>query len=301
MIGRITNLMTAQSTLNDLELSFDRLSQTQSELSSGKKIQQPSDDPYGMSVVLNMQDQLGLLNAYNRNINDGTAWAQASQTAMTNIANIVQRARELTVASANGTNTQADLNGDAAEIKQLIDAVKQEANTNYDGQYIFSGTANVQPYQTATGDTYQGNTGSAASVVRLIGPGNTVQVNVDLSSVTGSGAGDGKLIDTLNQIYADMSSGNTSALSANDIGRLDSNFNVLTQLQASLGATTDRLQLASSRIQDLQIADTQVLSDTQDADMAQTEIDYSTQQAAYSAALKAGANIVQSSLMDFLK
>jgi flagellar hook-associated protein 3 FlgL len=306
VIGRITTLMTAQSTLNDLELSFDRLTQTQSVLSSGKKIQQPSDDPYGMSLVLNMQDQLGLINAYTRNINDGTAWTQASQTAMTNVANIVQRVRELVVASSNGTNTAANLAGDAAEVQQLIDAVKQEANTSYDGQYIFSGTSNVQPYQTATGDVYQGNSGAAAAITRLIGPNNTVQVNVDLSQVLGSGQSgpggpDGKLLDTLQTIYQDMSSGNLTALSQTDLGNLDTNFNSLTQMQAMLGATTDRLQLASSRMQDLQLADTQVLSNTQDADMAQTEIDYSTQQAAYTAALRAGANIVQSSLMDFLK
>jgi flagellar hook-associated protein 3 FlgL len=225
---------------------------------------------------------------------------------MTNIANVVQRVRELVVASANGTNTSTDLAGDAAEVKQLIDAVKQEANTSYDGQYIFSGTANVQPYQTATGDAYQGNSGSAGVITRLIGPSNTVQVNVDLSQVLGNGSSgssgpDGKLLDTLNSIYSDMTSGNVTALSQTDLGHLDTNFNALTQLQATLGATTDRLQLASSRMQDLQLSDTQVLSNTQDADMAQTEIDYSTQQAAYTAALRAGANIVQSSLMDFLK
>jgi flagellar hook-associated protein 3 FlgL len=225
---------------------------------------------------------------------------------MTNVANIVQRVRELVVASSNGTNTAANLAGDAAEVQQLIDAVKQEANTSYDGQYIFSGTSNVQPYQTATGDVYQGNSGAAAAITRLIGPNNTVQVNVDLSQVLGSGQSgpggpDGKLLDTLQTIYQDMSSGNLTALSQTDLGNLDTNFNSLTQMQAMLGATTDRLQLASSRMQDLQLADTQVLSNTQDADMAQTEIDYSTQQAAYTAALRAGANIVQSSLMDFLK
>ena len=50
----------------------------------------------------------------------------------------------------------------------------------------------------------------------------------------------------------------------------------------------------------LQLSDTQALSNTQDADMAQTEINYSTQQAALTAALQAGAHIVQHSLMDFL-
>lgn len=306
MIGRITTLMTAQSTVNDLALSFDRLSQTQQEMSSGKKISQPSDDPYGMSVVLNQQSQLGMLDAYTSNVNDGTAWTQTGQTAMTNIANVVQRVRELVVGGANGTNTQADLAGSAAEVKQLIAAVKSEANTQYNGQYVFAGTSNVAPYQSSTGDLFQGNSGTAGAVTRLIGPNTSVQVNVDLSSVLGNGAAgsggsDGKLLDTLNTVYADLSSGNTNGLGNADLTALDTNFSALTQMQASLGATSNRLQLASSRIQSMQISDTQVLSNAQDADMAQVAIDYSTEQAAYTAALKAGANIVQSSLMDFLK
>jgi flagellar hook-associated protein 3 FlgL len=306
VIGRITTLMTAQSTINDLSLSFDRLSQTQQEMSSGKKVSQPSDDPYGMSVVLNEQSQLGMLNAYTSNVDDGTAWTQAGQSAMTNIANVVQRVRELVVGGANGTNTQADLAGSAAEVKQLIAAVKSEANTQYNGQYIFAGTSNVAPYQSSTGDLFQGNSGSSGAVTRLIGPNTTVQVNVDLSSVLGNGAAgsggsDGKLLDTLNTIYSDLSSGNTSGLGNSDLTAIDTNFSALTQMQASLGATSNRLALASSRIQSMQTSDTQVLSNAQDADMAQVAIDYSTEQAAYTAALKAGANIVQSSLMDFLK
>ena len=58
--------------------------------------------------------------------------------------------------------------------------------------------------------------------------------------------------------------------------------------------------MASSRIASLQNSATDTLSSTQDADMAQTEINYSTQQAALTAALQAGASIVQQSLMNFL-
>jgi len=305
VIGRITTLMTSQNTLANLSQAYDRLTQTQAEMSSGKKINQPSDNPYGMSLIISEQNQLGMLNAYSSNISDGQAYTEASQGAMTNIANIVQRVRELVVGAANGTNTQADLNSDAAEIKQLIDAVKQEANTQYNGQYVFAGTANVMPYQTSTGDLYQGNSGPAAAVTRQIGPGTSVQVNVDLSSVLGSGSAgpggsDGKLIDTLNTVLSDLGSGNTNALGNGDLKAIDTSFSNLTHLQASMGAATNRLQLASSRIQSLQTADTQVLSNTQDADMAQVAIDYSTQQAAYTAALRAGARIVQDSLLNFL-
>jgi flagellar hook-associated protein 3 FlgL len=304
VIGRITTLMSAQNTLADVNQAYNRLTQTQSEMSSGKKIQQPSDDPYGMSLVMSEQGQLGMLGAYSNNVSDGQAYTEAGQSALTNVANIVQRVRELVVGAANGSNTASDLQGVSAEVTQLIAQVKQEANTQYNGQYIFAGTANVAPYQTST-DLYQGNTGAAAAVTRQIGPGTSVQVNVDLSSVLGSGSAgaggaDGKLLDTLNTIVSHLNSGNTTALGGADLTAIDSNFSNLTQMQAGLGAVTNRLQLASSRISSLQTAATQVLSNTQDADMAQVAIDYSTQQAAYTAALKAGASIVQESLLNFL-
>jgi flagellar hook-associated protein 3 FlgL len=298
MIGRITNQMTASMTLANLTQAMDRLNTSQQELSSGKKINQPSDDPYGTTLSLQMRGQLAQLDTYSKNVDDGTAWAQAASTSLSQIDSMVQRVRELTVESANGASTAGDSQAAAAEVNQLIDAIKQNANAQYNGQYIFSGTSTqTAPYQSGSTDTYQGGTGA---IMRAIGPGASIQVNADLSQVLGSGGGDGKLLDTLRTIASDMQSGNQGAMSA-DISKLDTNFSTLTQTEAHVGAVSDQLQMASSRLQALQVDDTQVLSNTEDADMAQTEIDFSTQQAALQAALQAGARIVQTSLMNFLQ
>jgi flagellar hook-associated protein 3 FlgL len=304
MIGRITTQMTAADLLANINQSLDRISTTQQELSTGKRINQPSDDPYGTSLSLQLNNELGGLTDYANNVSDGTGWTQAGNASLTDITNAVQRIRELVVGAANGTNTQADMAADADEVNQLIDQIKQDANTQYNGQYIFAGAATgTQPYQAGANDAYAGDSGQ---VMRTIGPGTSIAVNANLAGVLGTGqttagqpAGDGKLLNTLRNIADAMQSGNTGALSAN-LSQLDSNFNSLTGLTAALGATTDRLQMAGSRIESLQAADTQVLSNTQDADMAKTEIDFSTQQAALTAALQAGAHIVQQSLMDFL-
>ena len=217
----------------------------------------------------------------------------------------MQRIRELVVQASNGSQNQTGMSADAAEVNQLIDQIKQDANTQYNGQYIFSGAATgTEPYQAGSNDAYAGDTGQ---VTRQIGPNTSLAVNANLSGVLGTGqttsgqpAGDGKLLNTLRNIANDMQSGNASALSGTDLGQLDTNLGSLTGLTADLGATTDRLQMAASRIQTLQASDAQSLSNTQDADMAQTEVDFSTQQAALTAALQAGAKIVQQSLMDFL-
>jgi flagellar hook-associated protein 3 FlgL len=149
---------------------------------------------------------------------------------------------------------------------------------------------------------YQGNTGA---VTRTIGPSSALQVNADLSSLLGSGstAGDGKLLDTLSKITADLTGGTSAGvadLSGNQLANLSSSLTTLEGLQAGVGATTDRLNLAATRIQSLQTSDTAALSNVQDANFASTYTTYSNEQAAFSAALRAGANIVQSSLMNFL-
>ena len=300
MFGRITTQMTASMTLNDLQQSLNRLDTTQQQLSSGKKLNQPSDDPYGTSQAMSLNGQLSSLNDYTNNITDGTAWTQQATTSLGDIDSMVQRVRELVVQASNGTYTQSDLNASASEVNQLIDAIKQEANASYNGQYIFSGTSTgTAPYQTGATDTYQGGTGS---VNRLIGPNTTLSVSTNISSLLGNGqaSGDGGLLDTLRTIASDMQSGNTGAIGGADLKNLDSNFGTLTQMEANVGAITNRLTLASTRIQQLQNSDTAALSNVQDADMATVAINFSTEQAAYSAALKAGANIVQSSLLDFL-
>ncbi|MGH2859615.1 MAG: flagellar hook-associated protein FlgL, partial [Solirubrobacteraceae bacterium] len=207
-------MTTAQvlANINDVQ---DQLANTQQELSTGKSINQPSDNPYGASLAISLhQDMAGLTN-YNDNVTDGTAWTSAGTTALQSVQSMLQRVQELVVEASNGAESPSDLAASAAEVNQLTDAIKQAANTQYDGQYIFSGTAtSTAPYSTATGDVYQGNTGQ---VNREIGPGSQLPVNVDLSSLLGSGqsAADGKLLDTLRSVAADMSGG--TAADVNDL------------------------------------------------------------------------------------
>jgi flagellar hook-associated protein 3 FlgL len=304
MIGRITSLMTQQSVLANINSVQDQLATTQQQLATGRRISQPSDDPYGASLAIQLNNNLSGLNNYANNVTDGTAWTSAADTAMQNIQSMLQRAQELTVGAANGNQSPTDLASTAAEINQLTDAIKQEANVQYNGQYIFSGTATgTQPYGTATGDTFQGNTGA---VSRQIGPNSSLQVNADISGLLGSGQGaaDGKLLDTLRTVAADMTSGNSAGvadLSQNQLTNLQGSLNSLEQLQANVGAAQNRLSLASTRIQSLQTSATAALSNDEDVNMASAMTTFSNEQAAFTAALRAGATIVQSSLMDFLK
>jgi len=303
MSERITPAMITSSTLNDINSAFASMERSSSELSSGKTILQPSDNPYGASHAIDLQSQLDGLGSYASNAQDGASWTMASEGAMANMSELLQRVRELTVQASNGTYNQGDLNGIATQVSQLAETIKQDANTQYAGQYVFSGTATTTPpYQQGEADAYAGN---AEAVSRSIGPGASVAVNADISSVLGNGQAskDGKLLDVLRTISQHLREGTAeskAALSSSDLKSLDSNIEGLVQLQAGTGSATDQLRLASSRIEALQSSLTKALSDTQNADFAKTSIAYSDQQAAYTAALRAGASIVQESLLNFL-
>jgi flagellar hook-associated protein 3 FlgL len=297
---RITSQMTANMVLGDLNNTLNNLQNTTQELSTGYRINKPSDDPYGASQVLQLNGQLSGLDSFNSNVTDGNVWAQTTQGSLTNIDQIVQRVRELTVEAANGSNGPTAIGNMAAEVNQMIDAVKQQANTQYDGQYIFAGTATTtQPYAVGGSDVFQGNAGT---INRQIAPGSTLQVNADLSQLLGSGptASDGKLLDVMRSVVTDMQNANVSALGT-DLTNLDTNITTLSTIQATVGSTSTRLNMASSRISDMQDTLTQQLSSVRDVDMAKAAIQYSTEQAAYNAALQAGAKIVQNSLVNFLQ
>jgi flagellar hook-associated protein 3 FlgL len=304
MSERITPAMVTSATLNDLNASLGSLTRTTDELSSGKTILEPSNNPYGASQIINLQSQLEGLSSYESNAQDGISWENTASTAMSSIGQAAQRVRELLVQGANGTYNQSDLETMALQVEQLAEGIKQDANTQYAGQYVFSGTATTTvPYEQGTEDEYQGN---AETVSRAVGPGATVTITTNISTLLGNGEAskDGKLLDTLRTIAKNMRAGTAEgreALGTTDLQNLDGNLETLTQLQAAAGSATDQLQTALSRNEDLQTSISQALSNTDSTNVAAASIAYANEQAAYEAALRAAASIVQESLLNFLQ
>jgi flagellar hook-associated protein 3 FlgL len=300
MTLRVTAAMTARHTIRDLNGGMNTLNALQRKMSSGMEITRPSDDPYGTSRALALRGEVEGLQQYQRNVDDGTAWLNASDAALGKIGDALQRVRELLIGGGSDSAGPRAREAAAAEIDQLIESIKQEANVQYAGRYIFAGTATeTRPYDTAT-DVFAGN---RDLIQREIGPGVMLDVNVDVSQVFGNGQGaaDNLLLHTLRDISDDLRSGDGARLRSTDITRLDANLDALNDVRADVGARTNRLTIAAGRLSALEQNSIELLSNVQDADTVKTLIDYTTQQSAYNMALKAGANVVQTSLMDFLR
>ena len=303
MSMRITEGMVSRSLLTDLGDVTSRMASTQRKLSTGKEINRVSDDPFAAGRALSLSSEIEGIKQYQRNVDDATGWQNVADIALSNVGDAVNRARELVVAAASDSTGPDGRAAMAGEIDQLIESIKQEAGTTYSGRYIFSGTlTNTKPYDSGS-DTYQGDSNTIA---REIGQGVSIQVNLSAEDLLGNGQGaaDGKLLATLRDISDHLKGGTVAdadALRTTDLQALDANLDNLSSMRATVGATTNRLSTASDRLSQLEGSTTELLSNTQDADMAQAMIDFTTQQNVYQAALRSGANIIQTSLLDFLR
>jgi flagellar hook-associated protein 3 FlgL len=301
MSTRITDSMTSRLVLSDIENVSSKLSKTQQQLASGKQITAPSDDPFGTSRALLYRSELASNQQYQKNVDDANSWQSVSDTALNEIGKYALTARDRLVQGANGALDQTSRDSIASELDQIIDSIKTEANTQYAGRFVFAGSdTETAPYVlggTPPDDAYKGNTDQ---LVRQIGQGVQVPINITADNGSGTGVVSG-LIAQLRQAAADLRSGNTAAVGGADLKALDTAKDAVTTARAVVGARTNRLDAASDRLQQLEETSTKLLSNTEDADMAQTMIDYTMQSSVYQAALKSGANLIQPSLLDFLK
>jgi flagellar hook-associated protein 3 FlgL len=294
---RVTNSMMTRTLLRDLTATSEKLGRTHEKLSSGKSLTRPSDDPFATSRALQFRSDLAVNRQYQRNVAEAASWQGVADTALDKISNYIGRARELLLQGANGSAGPSERSAIAKELEQIVDAVKSEANAQYAGRFVFAGTdTTTRPYTPGGADAYAGN---AATISVDIGPGVQLPLNIPGSSVVGDGTTG--LIFALREAITDLNAGNVTDLQTVDIVALRAASDNVAELRAVIGARTNRLETADERLRELEEAATVLLSETEDADMARTLTDLSMQQAVYQSALKSGAQIIQPSLIDFLR
>ena len=296
MSTRITTGMTQRNILADLNRVNERLNKVHSKISSNKEITRPSDDPYNTSRAMALRTSMEATKQYQRNIQDAQGWQESAEIALSDITDAIRRAGELVLDGASDTAPAEARLAIAQEIDQIIAGVKQNANATYGGRYVFAGTASDQPPYVEGDDLYHGST---APVQRQVGPGVAMDIGISADTFLGNGA-DGKLLQVLRDTSAHLKANDGAAIRG-DIQLLADKADEVLGVRALNGAKQNRLDAALGRLTEIEGTTLQQLSETEDVDIAKAMIEFSSQQAAYQAALKAGANIVQASLMDFLR
>lgn len=195
---RITNNMLINNMMNNIGNNLTRMERYQNQLATGKKIQIPSDDPVVAARALKLRTDVSEVEQYQTNIKDAQSWLDITETTLGQIGDVLQRARELAVQAANGTNTPSDTQKIQTEIKQLRGQIIQSSNTTYAGRYIFSGfqtdkkLINNDSSSPEYGE-FVINVANSEAIKYEIGIGDDINVNVlggDLFNLGGVANGD---------------------------------------------------------------------------------------------------------------
>jgi flagellar hook-associated protein 3 FlgL len=290
---RVTHASIAKNVLANLQTNVNRLNETQQRLSSGKQINRPSDSPGGTVSSMELRSSLAQQQQYKRNADDGIAWLNVTDSALQGVDEKVTRARSLVLEGMSGGSSPASRQALAAEIRELSESIRSDANTSYLNRPVFGGTgAAAEAFPKAGGFA-----GDSAQVLRTVGTNTKVAVNVDGRAVFGDG--NDSIFNVLSDIATKLES-NSDALTG-ELDRLDTRAATIRNGLSTVGARTNQLERMRQAADDMALNVSQSLSDVEDIDLPQTITELQLQQTAYQAALAAGARVVQPSLVEFLR
>ncbi|MEB3286489.1 MAG: flagellar hook-associated protein FlgL [Vampirovibrionales bacterium] len=317
MSMRITNAFLNNQSVNYLNNNLGILSTLQEKLSSGKNINRASDDPIGLTRMLNISNNLTTDNRYSKNVDNAIAEVNAADTAVDNMVSLVQKAQELVTQASNFSNNQTGRDAIAQEINQIIDQMVQLGNTEVGGRYVFGGFKTNSPPFTRTGQYQVDFTGTPTAEPWQrqveIAKGVTVTININGAdllgtsngtagplpvTVTGSG-----IFQTLTTTLLDLQAAGDPAQLTEIRNRLDDlsgDLQTITSRQSVIGAISNRLSLTQDRIEQRGAILTQQYASIQNIDQAKMIADLNYQENVFQASLAVTGRVLQSSLLQFI-
>jgi len=218
-----TNIMSLNS---QRQLNKSQLMQNEAmeRLSSGLRVNSAKDDAAGLAIATGMESQIRGINQAVRNANDGISMSQTAEGAMDEMTNILQRIRELSIQSANDTNSTSNRQSIQAEVDQLYDELDRIANvTQFNGVNVLDGSVGSTTLQIGA-NAGENLTFSIDSVTTR---------DLNLNAVSGLGELNGGRVNSATAILASAVTVNGVALSATTVGS-----NTAVTLAATVNAST---------------------------------------------------------------
>ncbi|ADL08336.1 flagellar hook-associated protein FlgL [Thermosediminibacter oceani] len=293
---RVTQSMITEAFIRNLSQNLRRLGKKEDMLASGKKVRLPSDDPVSATLAMRLRDTLLTVEQYTKNTEDAITWLKSTETALANTGEILQRIRELTVYAANDTLSAEEREMVLDEITQLKHQLLQEANASHNKKYLFNGyhTDQAPFYIDAMDGKIKPSVATSETVDYNIGRSNSIQVNVMGNDVFTD------IFLTVEDIEQDLLNNDSASLSGR-LDQLDNAIDTVLKYRSQIGARINRLEATKTRLEYNNIDYTELLSKTEDVDVAKLIMDLKMEENVYRASLAVGARIIQPTLVDFLR
>jgi len=307
---RITQSMIARNTLKDLQNSSNSLVDVQQKLSSGKQIENPSDDPAGMVSVLSYRGEISGQSQYGKDMTSCSAWMTSTSTALQSMESSLLSIEDLSSQANTDILTAAQKKSIGEEINQYLEELVDTTNETSSGKSLFSGLNTGTSAFSATRDSDGKITavtqnadvsGSNAAMLRKIGKNQSVTINVtgvSLMQPDGAGAST-DIFATLVSLRDALYSGDSSTAKAATQSISDA-YDRVVAADSKIGSVINRVTSSQTRLTTNKTQLTESLSNVEDADYTETSTEYYQKKSAYDAALQVSAQIVQMTLLKYM-
>jgi flagellar hook-associated protein 3 FlgL len=285
--------------LADLQQSQSTLNTTLQEVSTGKSVTEPSDNPSASAQMVQNGIETANVDQYTQNITDVMTTVQTAASALSSVASSLTQAVSLGTEGANGTNSSANLATLAQQVQSILASVVSDANTSVEGTYLFGGTVSTTLPYTAdstspTGYTYNGNS-DVNSVA--VGDNLNVPVNVPGSQIFSDSSNN--VLGALSSLASALQSGNSSQISTATTA-VSSAVNLVSQQQGFYSNAEGRLNAQETVLQQDTVTLTSQQNNLIGVDEATAATELSQAETDNSAALAAAAKVLPNSLLNYL-
>lgn len=288
--------------LNNLFKSQSNMDKYLKQITTGKKINRPSDDPVIAMKGINYRTEVTEAEQYTRNATEVWNWFDHSDDVLGKSTKAMQRMEELANQAANGTNTQDELNSIKKEVEQLKEQMIEMANTQVNGKYIFNGTDTDKPLIKK-----EKNDNGEVEIEFNTGDGREEMVEIEVSkginmevNVSPEGVFDQELFDHIDGFITALENGDDDEINQSLENLQGSSSNII-QSRAELGARMNRLELIEDRLENQVVIAKDTMAKNEGVEFEEAVTNLLTQEVIHRAALSAGSKIIQPSLVDFLR
>ncbi len=302
---RITQNMSSDSSVYNLQQGRARLDRLQNLTASGQNVSTPSDDPISAHLLVDLGDKVRAINQYSSNTAKATSWMQFTSTALQGMSDIIGQAKKLAGTINSGSD---DPNIRQSAHDQLVNLKKQlvdMANTQYGDQYIFGGANNSSPPFNNTDNNYAGD-GTQLSVE--IGQNTTQTMNITGNRLLKGGGtnpnyGSIDILKTFDDMIAAVGDSTTSSnvpainQAASDLYDGSKQLNTAVSDVLSRMTRLDNISKFNANSKDTMLS---IASNVQNVDYAKLGVELSQQKLAFEASLSATAKVSQLSLLNYM-
>lgn len=294
---RLSEQQRVNNQVNYLNYATQRMSEVQQQLATNRRIDRASDDPTGAALAMQHRKNIAFEAQMRRNLENGTAFLNVTESSLSGVTDLLQRARELTVQASNDTLGPNEKIQIGAEVNQIIEQLAQVANANFGGVYIFSGhqtqtAAYAVSGQPPTTITWQGDHGLRE---RRISPQDVVPVNMIGEQVFGT------MFDELLQLRDNLNAGANGDTINNSIADIDQALDRVLNARAEVGARLNRFEATKFRSEETDTNLQQLRAEIEDVDIADAILKFTAAQNAMEAALGAIGRTSNMTLLNFLR